>query len=83
LQRTPREGEEAAATSIIRIIQKVHGGEIMPPNGSIVRPENVQVKPFFPKNKFNTTLNVRVPDRTVGLMAFQVAIPTSTVATQA
>jgi hypothetical protein len=41
LQRTPGEGEKAAATSIIRIIQEVHGGEIMPPNGGIVRPENV------------------------------------------
>jgi hypothetical protein len=40
-QRTPGEGEEAAATLIIRIIQEVHGGEVMPPNGGIVRPENV------------------------------------------
>ncbi len=38
----------------------------MPPNGGIVRPENVQVKPFFPKSKLNTTLKVRGPGRTVG-----------------
>jgi hypothetical protein len=65
-QRTPGEGEEAATTSIIRIIQEVQGGEVMPPNGGIVRPENVQVKPFFPKGKLNTTLVDRVPGRTVG-----------------
>jgi len=33
VQRTSREGEEAAATSIIRIIQEVHGREVMPPDG--------------------------------------------------
>ncbi len=38
----------------------------MPPNGGIVRLENVQVKPFFPKSNLNTTLNGRVPSGTVG-----------------
>ncbi len=38
----------------------------MPPNGGIVRPEDVQVKPFFPKSKLNATLNDRVPGGTVG-----------------
>ncbi len=66
LQRTSGKGKEAAATLFIRIIQEVHGGEVMPPNGGIVRSKNVQVKPFFPKSKLNTTLNVRVPGRTVG-----------------
>ncbi len=65
-ERTPREGEEAAATSLIRIIQEVHGGEVMPPDGGIVRPENVQVEPLFPKGELNTRLNVRVLGRTVG-----------------
>jgi hypothetical protein len=54
----PGEGEEAATTSLIRIIQEIQGGEEMPPN--------VQVKPFFPKSNLYTTLNVRVPGRTVG-----------------
>ncbi len=66
LQRTPGEGEEAAATSLISIIQEVQGGEVMPPDGGIVRPENVQMEPFFPKSKLDTTLNVGVPGRTVG-----------------
>ncbi len=38
----------------------------MPPNGGIVRPENVQMKPFFPKSNLNTTLNGRVPGGMVG-----------------
>jgi hypothetical protein len=38
----------------------------MPPDGGIVRLENVQVEPFFPKGKLNTKLNVRVLGRTVG-----------------
>jgi hypothetical protein len=66
LQRTPGKGEEATTTSLIRIIQEVQGGEVMPSNGGIVRPENVQVKPFFPKSKLNITLIIRVPGRTVG-----------------
>ncbi len=37
----------------------------MPPNGGIVRSENVQMKPFFPKGKFNSMLYVRVPGRAV------------------
>ncbi len=65
-QRTPGEGEEAAATSLIRIIQEVHGGEVMPPDGGIVRPENVQVEPLFPKGELNAKLNVRIVGRTVG-----------------
>jgi len=65
VQRTPEEGEEAAAPSIIRIIQEVHGGKVMPSNGGIVRFENVQVKPLFPKGTFNTTLNFRVFGRAV------------------
>jgi hypothetical protein len=61
----PGEGREAATPSIIRIIQEVHGGKVMPLNGGIVRSENVQVKPFFPKGKFYATLDVRVPGRAV------------------
>jgi hypothetical protein len=30
----------------------------MPPDGGIVHPDNVQVKPLFPKGKLNTSLNV-------------------------
>ncbi len=37
----------------------------MPPDGGIVRPENVQVKPLFPKGELNTSLNVRVFGRMV------------------
>ncbi len=60
-QREPRErGEEAAAPSNIRIIQEVHGGEVMPPDGGIVHLENVQMEPLFPKGKLNTNLSVRV-----------------------
>jgi hypothetical protein len=45
----PGEGEEATAPSNIRKVQIIHGGKEMPPNGGIVFPENVQVKPFLPK----------------------------------
>jgi len=64
-QRTSGEGEEATATSLIRIIQEVQGGKVMPPDGGIVRPENVQVEPLFPKGELNTKLNLRVLGRTV------------------
>jgi len=37
----------------------------MPPDGGIVRPENVQVQPFFPKGKLNANLSVRVLGLTV------------------
>ncbi len=37
----------------------------MPPDGGIVRPENVQVKPLFSKGKLNTSLSVWVLGRTV------------------
>ncbi len=57
----PVKGEEATTTSIIKGIQKVQGGEVMPPDGGVIRPENVQVKPFFLKSNFNTTLNGRIP----------------------
>ncbi len=66
VQGTPGEGEESAATSLIRIIQEVQGGEVMPPNGGIVRPENVQVKPFLPKSKLYITLSVQVPGGMAG-----------------
>ncbi len=59
-QRTPKKGGEAAAPSIIRIIQKVHGRKVMPPDGGIVRSENVQMQPLFPKGSFYATLNFRV-----------------------
>jgi hypothetical protein len=36
----------------------------MPPNGGIVRLENVQMKPFFSKGELNAELSVRVPGRT-------------------
>jgi hypothetical protein len=45
----PGEGEEATAPSNIRKVQIVHGGKEMPPDGGIILPENVQVKPFLPK----------------------------------
>ncbi|CAM6027382.1 unnamed protein product [Sphagnum balticum] len=38
----------------------------MPPNGGVIRPENVQVKPFFPKSKLNAKLSVRVFGLTMG-----------------
>ncbi len=65
-QRTPGEGEEEATTSLIRIIQEVHGGKVMPPDGGIIRSENVQMKPLFPKGELNTTLDVQVLSRVVG-----------------
>jgi hypothetical protein len=40
-QRTPGEGEEAAAPSNIRINQEVQGGEVIPPDGGTVRLKNV------------------------------------------
>jgi hypothetical protein len=46
-------GREAAAPSSIRIIDEIQWGEVMPPDGGIVRPENVQMKPFFPKGELN------------------------------
>jgi len=64
LQRTPREGEEVVAPSNIRIIQEVHGGKEMPPDGGVILPKNVQVEPFFPKGKLYAKLNVRVLGRT-------------------
>ncbi len=42
----PGEGEEATAPSNIIKVQIIHGGKEMPPNGGIVFPENVQVKPL-------------------------------------
>jgi hypothetical protein len=44
---------------------KYKGGEEMPPNGGIVHPENVQMKPFFSKGELNVELSVQVPGRTV------------------
>jgi hypothetical protein len=52
-QGEPLAGREATAPSNIRIIKEVHGGEVMPPNGGIIRLENVQMKPLFPKSKLN------------------------------
>jgi hypothetical protein len=37
----------------------------MPLDGGIIRPENVQMKPLFPKSKLNAKLSVRVLGRTV------------------
>ncbi len=42
----------------------------MPPDGGLIRSENVHVKPLFPKVRFNTSLNIRVlggPVRSNGL----------------
>ncbi len=50
LQRTRERGGEVVAPSNIREIQKVQGGKVMPPDGGIVLPKNVQVKPLFPKS---------------------------------
>jgi hypothetical protein len=44
------EGQEATAPSIIRKIQIVQRGKEMPPDGGIVLPENVQMKPFLSKS---------------------------------
>ncbi len=63
--RTPERGREATAPSNIRIIKEVHGGEVMPFDGGIVRSKNVQMKPFFPKGKLNAKLSIRVLGRTV------------------
>jgi len=48
-RENPREGEEATAPSNIRKVQIIHGGKEVPPDGGIVLPENVQVKPCLPK----------------------------------
>ncbi len=45
----PREGGEATAPSVIREVQIIQRGKEMPPNGGIVLPENVHVKPFLSK----------------------------------
>ncbi len=45
----PEEGGEATTPSIIREIQIVQRGKEMPPDGGIVLPENVQVKPLLSK----------------------------------
>jgi hypothetical protein len=46
--RKPYAGKEATAPSIIRIIQIVQGGgEELPPDGGVVLPEDVHVKPFL------------------------------------
>ncbi len=37
----------------------------MPPDGGIIRLENVQMKPLFPKSKLNAKLSIRVLGRTV------------------
>ncbi len=65
-RRTPGEGEEESAPSNIRIIQEVHGGEVVPPNGGTVRPENVKVKPLFSKGELDANLSIRVFGRAVG-----------------
>jgi hypothetical protein len=76
-------GREATAPSIIRVIQIVQRGEEVPHNGGIVLPENVKMQPFRPKGLLNSNLNVRVFIQALSLMAFQVAMLISTVATQA
>jgi hypothetical protein len=48
-QGEPLEGREATTPSIISEIQIVQRGKEMPPDGGIVLPENVHVKPFFSK----------------------------------
>jgi hypothetical protein len=47
-------GREVAALSSIRIIDEVQRGEVMPHDGGIIRPKNVQMKPFFPKGELNS-----------------------------
>ncbi len=42
----------------------------MPPDGGIVRSENVQMQPFFPKGGFNATLNFRVLGQAVRSNSF-------------
>jgi hypothetical protein len=37
----------------------------MPPDGGVIRPENVQMKPLFPKNKLNAKLSIQVFGQTV------------------
>ncbi len=61
----PGQGREAAAPLNIKIIEKVHGGEEVPPDGGVIRLENVQMKPLFPKSKLNAKLSIRVLGRTV------------------
>jgi hypothetical protein len=50
-QSEPRRGggREATAPSIIKEVQIIQRGEEMPPDGGIVLPENVHVKPFLSK----------------------------------
>jgi len=57
--RNPKGGEETTP-SIIRVIQIIQGGKEMPPDGGIILPEDVQVKPLIPKSFLDPSLNVRV-----------------------
>jgi hypothetical protein len=52
-QGEPHAGREATSPSSIKIIDEVQGGEVMPLDGGIVRPENVEMKPFFRKGELN------------------------------
>jgi len=56
----PHAGREAAAPSIIKRIQIVHGREEVPPNGGIVHAQNAPMEPFFSKAKLNTRLSARL-----------------------
>jgi hypothetical protein len=60
LQDEPLAGREATAPSNIREVQIVQGGKEMPPNGGIIHPQNVHVKPLFSKVLLNASLNNRV-----------------------
>jgi hypothetical protein len=53
-------GKEATTPSNIKVIQIVQGGKEMPPDGGIVLPEDVQMKPLISKSFFDPSLSVRV-----------------------
>jgi hypothetical protein len=61
MQGEPLTRREATAPSIIRKIEKVHGGEHAPRNGSLALPKDAAMKPFSFKGKLNAILIVLSP----------------------
>jgi hypothetical protein len=76
--KKPHKGGGATTLSIIREIQERHKGKEAPHNGGAIFPKDVQVTPFSPKGLLNPNMNNGVLRE---LMAFQVAMSTSTMAT--
>jgi len=80
----PQEGGGGTtAPSIIRGIQKIEGGQEAPHDGGAVLSKDVQMTPFRPEGLINPILTKGSLVDQRELMAFQVAMSTLTVATQA